>query len=336
VSLIAIAGGGPAGSSAAVSAIAHGAGSLIVERSRMPRHKVCGEFLSPEISPLLERMGLSSEFSSLEPARVNRMTVRIGKREKVTRLPEPAFGLSRYEFDALLLNRAESLGAQVQTAERPCNIIATGRSASLPRGARLFGFKAHFEGPVDDAVELFFFDGCYVGINCVEQGRTNVCGLAPENILRDHAFEVDAALWHNDALARRLAPMRRVMRWLFTGPLDFGNRFGSPVPGGFLAGDALSFVDPFTGSGLVSAVATGMLAGEYAARNLSVESYLDDCRRVLARPFEISSALRWIARTRWAERLLESVPGRLLYWATRPQLANLPRLVGTSRTPPVV
>jgi hypothetical protein len=287
----------------------------------MPRHKVCGEFLSPEIFPILEKAGVASAFSESGAARVNRLVVRIGKREKVSRLPEPAFGLSRYAFDALLFDEAQACGAAV-TEEQSCDILATGRSASQPRGSRIFGFKAHFEGPTDDAVELFFFDGCYVGINCVEQGRTNVCGLAPEAILSRHAFDVDATLWRSDALARRVAPLRRVMKWMFTGPLSFGHHLRT-VADKYRAGDALSFVDPFTGSGLVSAVATGLLAGEYAARSLSIESYLSASRRVLSRPFEISSAIRWITTTPWAERLLESVPGQLLYWATRPRVNPL-------------
>jgi flavin-dependent dehydrogenase len=87
-----------------------------------------------------------------------------------------------------------------------------------------------------------------------------------------------------------------------------------------VAGDALSFVDPFTGSGILSAVATGSLAGEYAARELGIEAYQRACRSVLGRPFEAASALRWVARTRWAEHLLETVPGQLLYWATRPRV----------------
>jgi hypothetical protein len=282
----------------------------------LPRHKVCGEFISAEIYPLLEKLGVAGAFDALHPAAVRRMIVRIGRREKVSRLPEAAFGLSRYAFDELLLETAIGSGAKLAPEGAECNVTATGRRASPPRGSRFFGFKAHFEGPQDDAVELYFFDGCYVGINCVEQGRTNVCGIAPES----HGFDVDATLSRCDALVRRVAPLQRTMKWMFTGPLEFRNRLQA-APDTYLAGDALSFVDPFTGSGIVSAVATGMLAGEYAARGLTIEQYQSACRRVLGGPFEISSALRWIARTPWAERLLESVPGRVLYWATRPRLS---------------
>ena len=45
-----IIGGGPAGTSAAISAARSGASVLLFERGRFPRHKVCGEFVSPNLS----------------------------------------------------------------------------------------------------------------------------------------------------------------------------------------------------------------------------------------------------------------------------------------------
>src|SRR5512141_1736597 len=94
-----ILGGGPAGSSAALAALRQGAPARIIERSRLPRHKVCGEFLSPEIGPELERLGIWDVFLAAGPARVRRTALHLGKHVKSSRLPEPAFGLSRYVFD---------------------------------------------------------------------------------------------------------------------------------------------------------------------------------------------------------------------------------------------
>src|SRR5450631_2853275 len=49
-----IIGGGPAGTSAAISAVRQGARVLLLERGRFPRHKVCGEFVSAESLSLLK------------------------------------------------------------------------------------------------------------------------------------------------------------------------------------------------------------------------------------------------------------------------------------------
>src|ERR1035438_9899652 len=63
-----VVGGGPAGVMAAFAAMREGAGVRIFEKSAFPRHKVCGEFLSPAILPLLRRVGCEAGFLQLRPA----------------------------------------------------------------------------------------------------------------------------------------------------------------------------------------------------------------------------------------------------------------------------
>jgi flavin-dependent dehydrogenase len=48
-----VVGGGPAGVMVAFAAMREGAPVRIFEKSAFPRHKVCGEFLSPAILPRL-------------------------------------------------------------------------------------------------------------------------------------------------------------------------------------------------------------------------------------------------------------------------------------------
>jgi len=313
---VCILGGGPAGTSAAIAARRNGSPVTIIERSRFPRHKVCGEFFSPGIQDALGRLDLWSAFLDLKPSIIRRMLIRIGSAEKSETLPQPAFGLSRYTFDSWLWNTALTLGAQ-SAAAGAASIVTTGRASTRSRGGRLFGFKAHFDGPADDAVELYFAGATYVGVNCVEDGATNVCGLAPEEQLRQHAFDVDTMIWRDPAVSARLAPLTRKWDWIFTGPLEFGNQFRSKQEV-YVAGDALSFVDPFTGSGLLCAVLTGTLAGESAAQSVPVDRYLQQCSDLLKQPFGFSSILRKIASTRAAGPLLQVMPSSLIFRLTRP------------------
>ena len=53
---LAIIGGGPAGSAAALEARRRGLKVAIWERERFPRDKVCGEFVSAESVPLLKNV----------------------------------------------------------------------------------------------------------------------------------------------------------------------------------------------------------------------------------------------------------------------------------------
>ncbi len=324
LSTVTVVGAGPAGASAAIAALQEGAAVDLIEKSRFPRHKVCGEFLSPEIAPLLEQLGVWHGFETCQPATVRRLSIYFARSEKHCSLPEPGFGLSRYRFDRLLFERAIEAGARLggDAASRPL-VLAHGRKSALPRGRRLFGFKAHYTGPSDDAIELYFFDRCYVGINCVEQGVTNVCGLGPEDLLKSFDFDIDAVVHSFAPLGRRLGPLSRTFDWLRVGPLQFRNLVAVQLEAGcYPAGDALSFVDPFTGSGLLSAVTTGQLAGGCAARGVSTASYLSACAKVIGSPFRVSSVLRAAVRSGWAERLMPFISGALLVKLTRPHVTG--------------
>jgi len=319
-----IVGGGPAGSAAALAALRQCVQDTrvrVIEKSRLPRHKVCGEFFSPEIEIELDRLGAWSAFLAAGPARVRRIILHFGSREKTSRLAEPAFGLSRYTFDRMMLDQARGAGADLasELGDEVPQIVATGRRATgSPRGQRLFGFKTHFKGPADDAVELFFFERGYVGVTAIEGGRTNVCGLAPESFLSRFGFDYDAIVMQCPALRDRLQPLERVTPWFSTGPLQYGQAFAN---GGdaYPAGDALSFIDPFTGSGLLAAVRSGAMAGRAAAIGQPVAEYLRDCRASLRQPFQVAGVLRRALEGGWAEKLAAWAPSRLLFALTRPR-----------------
>ena len=72
-----IVGAGPAGAATARHLALGGARVLVVDRTCFPRHKPCSEYLSPETTRLLERLG-GDVLSSVEhaaPARLYGMKV---------------------------------------------------------------------------------------------------------------------------------------------------------------------------------------------------------------------------------------------------------------------
>ena len=325
---IRIVGAGPAGAAAAISAISESAAVRISERSRSPRHKVCGEFISPEACQVLDDLGVWADFVRLGPARIRRCILHFGAQVKEWALSEPAYGLSRLELDRLLLERARVLGATVARGESfPHNadaaganlILACGRKSTPARQSRLFGFKAHFAGPADDAVELFFTPFGYIGVSAVEGNLTNVCGIAREDILRRHGFRIDEFVLGAGPMAERLRPLSRQMPWLTVGPLRFsGIDDAAGGPHIYPAGDALGFVDPFTGSGILNALITGRMAGLFAARQIASEAYVAGCRTLLHRPFVVSAIFRAVLRWECVSHLASFVPGNWIYHLTRP------------------
>lgn len=331
---ILVAGGGPAGSAAAISARQEGSPVRLIERTKTSRHKVCGEFISAGTRELMEVFHLWNEFSSLGPCPLRRCALHLGKHTKRWALPEWSWGLSRFQLDRLLLTKAAALGTVVRRGEafdsrQESNddaplIVACGRKPSTALGERLFGFKAHFEGPSDDAVELFF-DACgYVGVSGIEDHQTNVCGIARESVLRKYGFEFDEVVRRSLPLAERLAPLRRRMRWIVVAPLSFS--FPAPPNRGdhvYVTGDSLGFIDPFTGSGILGALATGRLAGLAAARGIPSAEYHQACRSLLERPFVISSLLRSLLRHTELYSLARYLPGRLLFRWTRTSIHSV-------------
>jgi len=317
---VTIIGGGPAGSAAAIAALADGAAVTLYEKSRLPRHKVCGEFLSPEILPVIESLNLDRAFLAAAPARLTSAVLHLGRTEKRFRLPEPAFSLSRFAFDHLLLTEAARRGADVRTESKAAgagDVVAHGRQLTAPKGKRLFGFKAHFRGTVENIVEMFFFGACYGGVSPVEGGAINVCGLAPEDLLRANDFHPEPLFPPN--LRERLSGLEQSFEWLITGPLIFHREFHKEA-NFYLAGDALGFVDPFTGSGMLSALITGKLAGTSSARRAPIDAYNTECRKILRRQYSVASMLRRALGSGIADSLARWIPGPLLYRLTRPAL----------------
>ncbi len=100
---VAIVGAGPAGSGAAAALAGRGWRVLLVERDRLPRHKVCGEFLSPESQATLAALGLGRALAAADPvALVDAELISRRGTRLLTALPGAAWGLSRYAMDAAL------------------------------------------------------------------------------------------------------------------------------------------------------------------------------------------------------------------------------------------
>lgn len=323
-SRVSVIGGGPAGCAAALAALAEGSPVTLYEKSRFPRHKVCGEFLSPEIAVVLHALDLLPAFSAAGPARITRAVLHFGRSHKCFNLPEPAYSLSRFTLDELLLREAIRRGAELKIELMKAGnlpaapfVVAHGRQTPAPKGDRLFGFKAHFRGPFEDIVEMFFFNGCYVGLSPVEGGAVNICGLAPERCLQRCGFEPEAIF--PEVLLHRVKNLERSFDWLMTSSLVYRDNF-CDHSGGYFAGDAMGFVDPFTGSGVLAALVTGRLAGQAASRGISVSRHNTECRRRLGRQYQVASVLRRTLSTSLVEKMGQWIPGRMLYRLTRPSI----------------
>ena len=123
-----IVGAGPAGSATARHLAHSGLQVLLLDRAAFPRDKACSEYLSPEVTRLLARLG-SDVLGAVEraaPARLRGMkvfapngAVMCGRFDGRHPYPAPrpySFALPRMTFDAILVESA--IGAGVELRER--------------------------------------------------------------------------------------------------------------------------------------------------------------------------------------------------------------------------
>ena len=324
-------GGGPAGTSAAITCARSGARVLLLERGRFPRHKVCGEFVSAESLELLVSL-LAPTHARLfsDSVRIPRSRVFLDGRKLHAPIDPPAASISRLELDAALWDSAEHYGVdgRQQTAvqrisgmgpflvegsggefESRALVNASGRWSNLNSGTadasglKWLGLKGHFaESSAPASVDLYFFDGGYCGVQPVDisdgaerNGRINACAM----VRADVASTLAEVFVCHPALRERSRGWKPLSDPVSTSPLVF--REPRPERDGILmAGDAAGFVDPFVGDGISLALRSGRLAGEclipFFAGTVSLveaaRNYRGTYERRLTPVFRTSSKIR--------------------------------------------
>lgn len=114
---VAIIGGGLAGLTLAIQSADAGYKTILYEKEAYPFHKVCGEYISMESLPFLQRIGLEFETFDLPVIKQLQLTDVIGKAYQFA-LPLGGFGISRYTLDKNLYQLAKAKGVEVRTATK--------------------------------------------------------------------------------------------------------------------------------------------------------------------------------------------------------------------------
>jgi flavin-dependent dehydrogenase len=147
-----IAGGGPAGSSAAVHLAVRGINVLLVEQKKFPRAKLCGEFISPECQTHFEKLAVAEAMMSAGPALLDE-TVFYSRTGHHVTVPSKwfggraAFGLSRAVMDEMLLRRARDVGVTVLEGASISEPILDGASVHGVR-LRMDGDQREYRSPI--------------------------------------------------------------------------------------------------------------------------------------------------------------------------------------------
>ncbi|MFG0283701.1 MAG: NAD(P)/FAD-dependent oxidoreductase [Phycisphaerales bacterium JB039] len=290
----AIIGAGPAGSACAIALAGAGWRVSIFEKARFPRAKVCGEFISPAATDILESLLSPAELESLGARRCGAVVIHAGPRTLRRSMPRPGWALSRRTLDHALLDRARRAGAAVQApvvvravnwtgprplvrtdrAEQSFDIVihADGAGRHDPAGPTasaggLVGLKRHFLPPQPDpgAVRLFAAPSAYLGTIDIEDGLSTCALTARTTVTRRFGPDTDALvrdLWPALDLGEPQGPWLAcpVARSQYTAPGHIRS---------FRIGNAAGAVDPVGGEGIGLALwsattLAGLLAGAEA------------------------------------------------------------------------
>jgi flavin-dependent dehydrogenase len=159
----------------------------------------------------------------------------------------------------------------------PLTIDATGRARILTRKlnshepkskAKLIAFKVHLRNTrvAPGACEIYFYPDGYGGLSSVEGDVSNLCFIiSAEQVKRHHSnpdLVMHEMVMKNQRAAYTLAHAQLQSEWLSASWERFGRRQPHPANGLIAIGDAAAFIDPFTGSGMLMAFASGELAAE--------------------------------------------------------------------------
>jgi flavin-dependent dehydrogenase len=158
---VAIAGAGPAGTSAAIQLAMDGARVLLVEEKKFPRPKLCGEFISPECLAHFTRLRVEEQMlgaggtSLVETVFYSRRGHQVAVPSEWFKSGASALGLSRSEMDHKLLERAKAAGVVVIEGGHAAGLIS---EQGRVRGIRVKRTHANGDGCSDEYRALVTID----------------------------------------------------------------------------------------------------------------------------------------------------------------------------------
>ena len=290
-----IIGGGLAGLTAAIHLRKEHYRILLLEKETYPHHKVCGEYLSNEVVPYLQHLGIelptNIEINTLEFSTQKGHSLQLP-------LPLGAKGISRYALDYCLYKRAKNLGMEVvfcsaESIEFKDDIFTVknnlgqeykatfviggfGKRSNLDKMlSRNFiskkspwlAVKGHYQWKnfPDHLVGLHSFEGGYGGLSKTETGAINFCYLVTyESFQKKQNISEfnDLVVAQNPYLATFLNEATiEFEKPLSIAQISFEAK--DPVEDHvIMCGDSAGLIHPLCGNGMAMAIQSAKIASE--------------------------------------------------------------------------
>ena len=290
---IVIIGGGLAGLSSAIHLSKNKHSVLVIEKNEYPKHKVCGEYISNEVLPYLNFLGV--DVFKLGAKRIDKFELSTPKNKLVkANLPLGGFGISRYCLDnqlakVALANQATitqdtvenvTFANDVFSVETKSNkytskivIGAYGKRANLDvklnrnfikNKSPFLAVKTHLKGNFpENLVALHNFEGGYCGVSKVEDDSINVCYITNFEAFKQYK-NIDEfqrkVLYKNTALKSVFENTTSVFETPLTiSQISFETK--KPIENHMLmCGDTAGMIHPLCGNGMSMAIRSAQMA----------------------------------------------------------------------------
>jgi len=251
-------GAGLSGCSAAIQLAKLGYRVLLLEQSHYPMHKLCGEFLSVEVTAAFEHLGILEQVHKIGAQPIHRayLTTANGASFR-SKLPSTALGLSRYQLDLMLFQRSQAVNVTCID-----NIKVTGVTGNLSEGFTVNTTKGEFSGA---------FPNGYCGLSQIETGEINVCWIAHERVMKEPThpeLDIPESLAKNPVLADRFRHMQRVstsLQGLSQISFELKENFHNDI---CMIGDTAGMITPLCGDGMAMALRSAEIAVPFVSQFL--------------------------------------------------------------------
>ncbi|MBW1298360.1 NAD(P)/FAD-dependent oxidoreductase [Aquimarina litoralis] len=304
---ILIIGGGLAGLTSAIHLAQQQIPVTLIEKNTYPVHKVCGEYISNEVVPYLEYLGIDIHDLDVVGISELHITTKKGKVIK-SKLPLGGFGISRYKLDHHLWNLAKELGVRllndqvtnvgfqgdkffVDTTKNGVFssdyvIGAYGKRSIIDKNLERdfsqkkspwLAVKAHYTSKFDSkTVALHNFEGGYCGLSVVENDIVNACYLVNYKSFKKYKdikdFESNV-LYKNPYLKDFFENAElQFKKHITISQINFDPK--KPVEKGvFMIGDAAGLIHPLCGNGMAMAIQSAKILCDVLSDNYFSKKY---------------------------------------------------------------
>lgn len=288
---VAIIGAGIAGSTLAILLAKEGKSVIVFEKNKLPKHKVCGEFVSMESYNFFKSIGLELDKWNLPIIKNLCLTSKQGDMLN-SDMDTGGFGISRYKLDLelsrLMVKNGVTFLEQTKVTQASKHHVSYGNStiqanlvisahgkyspsySKKPQQKRTKNYvavKYHIQGNFDtNLISLHSFEQGYCGMSKIEDDLYCVCYLVNSNLLKSNNNNIKQ-------LEKNVLYKNKILKHLFKEavfvwdkPLTISNiQFtkNKLVQDGIIhLGDAAGAISPLSGNGMSIAAKSALLLSQ--------------------------------------------------------------------------